>query len=158
MAAGYGRAVTDLPFVDRPAVEVAAPPAVTWRALADHFGGGGSSGGAIGGLFARAVGVRHRDRGGAFPAPGSTIRGFRVARSEEPRLLLLEGSHRFARYELEFEIEPLAGGTSSLAATTRAAFPGVHGRLYRAAVIDAGTHRVAMRRMLGAIRTRAERA
>jgi hypothetical protein len=158
MCARYGRVVTQLPFIDRPAVEVGAPPEVVWRALTGYWGSGAAVEAPFADLFVRAIGVRERGPDGRFPAVGSTVRGFRVGAAEPPRRLLLEGRHRFSVYELEFEIEPAGDGRSTLAGITRAAFPGAAGRLYRLAVIDAGTHRLAMRRMLGAIRSRAERA
>jgi hypothetical protein len=115
-----------------------------------------------GGLLARgfvaAIAVRDRGPSGRFPEPGSTIRGFRVAVAEPPRRLLLEGRHRFSVYELEFEIEDRGPGGSALCATTRAAFPGAAGRLYRAVVIGTRFHRLALRGMLGPVRARAERA
>lgn len=157
MRAVYGRVVTQLPLIDRPAVEIAAPPAATWDALVEHLGGE-LSGGALTAAFVRVIGVRHPAPSGRFPETGSTIRGFQVAASEPPRRLLLEGSHRFSVYELEFAIEPRADGVrSELTAITRAKFPGI-GRLYRMAVIGAGPHRVLTGRMLRAVRKRAEGA
>jgi hypothetical protein len=43
-----------------------------------------------------------------------------------------------------------------LSARTDAAFPGIHGRAYRAAVIGSGGHRRVMERMLRSIRRAAE--
>ncbi|MBZ0090389.1 MAG: hypothetical protein K8H90_08440 [Thermoanaerobaculia bacterium] len=69
--------------------------------------------------------------------------GFRVAESEPGRRLALRGRHRFARYALTFVLD---GGR--LCAQTHAEFPGLRGRLYRAAVIDSGGHRLITRRLL----------
>ena len=75
--------------------------------------------------------------------------GFRVTESTPPHRLVLEGRHPFSRYALVFEIDPLDGGTASRArAQTWAAFPGPHGRVYRALVIGSGMHAVLVRRML----------
>jgi hypothetical protein len=81
-----------------------------------------------------------------------------VAAVEPPARLLLAGRHRFSVYELEFEIAELAEGRSEVCAITRAAFPGAAGSLYRAAVIGSRFHKVAVRGMLGPVRSRAERA
>jgi hypothetical protein len=88
---------------------------------------------------------------------GSTIVGFRVARSEPPGSLALAGRHRFSDYSLTFAIDDLGGGRSRLSATTRAAFPGAIGRVYRALVIGTRGHVVAVRSILAAVRERAER-
>ena len=150
--------MTDLPFVDRPCTEVGADPATVWDALVARLARE-NEGGALARGFVAAVAVRDRGPSGRFPEPGSTIRGFRVAASSEPpRRLLLEGRHRFSVYELEFEIEDRDGGRSAVCATTRAAFPGAAGRVYRAAVIGSRFHRLALRGILGPVRSRAERA
>ena len=67
---------------------------------------------------------------------GATIPGFRVARSDPPREIALEGQHRFSRYRLTFEI----------AARIRLAHPGGDPRgvsrcsraFYRALVVGSG--------------------
>jgi len=68
--------------------------------------------------------------------------GFRVDQAEPGRWLAFRGRHRFSRYALTFILD---GGC--LRARTHAAFPGVLGRLYRAAVIGSGAHRLVTRRM-----------
>jgi hypothetical protein len=78
-----------------------------------------------------------------------------VARSEAPVELALEGSHRFSRYALILRIDDL-GGRSRLRAETRAEFPGPHGRVYRALVIGTRGHVLMVRRILGAVKRRAE--
>jgi hypothetical protein len=75
--------------------------------------------------------------------PGEAVPGFRVVEAEPGRRLVLGGRHRFSRYTLTFVIED-----GFLRAQTHAAFPGVLGRLYRAAVIGSGAHRVVTRRLL----------
>jgi hypothetical protein len=91
--------------------------------------------------------------GPPFPAVGATVPGFHVAQSAEPRLLGLEGRHRFSRYALTFRLEPHDGSTR-VSAETRALFPGIAGTLYRAAVIGTRGHVVAVRSMLRGVRRR----
>jgi hypothetical protein len=123
-----------LPFVDEHSVEVAEPPEVVWGALWSvlhrSFGGSRRSR-----AFGRVVGVRDRD----------PIVGFRVAEEDPGRLLVLEGEHRFARYRLSVLLD---GGR--LRATTHAAFPGPHGRVYRLLILPTGFHRRVVRRLLAA--------
>jgi hypothetical protein len=69
--------------------------------------------------------------------------------------LLLEGSHRFSRYELHFNIEEAQNGASLLAAETRAEFPGLAGTLYEAAVIGTRGHVIVVKRLLGLVARRA---
>jgi len=66
-----------------------------------------------------------------------------VAEAEPGRRLALRGRHRFANYRLTFIFD---GGL--LRAQTHAEFPGILGRLYRAAVIGSGGHRIITRHML----------
>jgi RNA polymerase sigma-70 factor (TIGR02960 family) len=73
--------------------------------------------------------------------------GFAVAERRKPSRLVLVGHHRFARYELVFEVDT-AGGHTTLRARTFAEFPGVLGRLYRTAVIGSGGHAFVVRRLL----------
>ena len=70
---------------------------------------------------------------------------------------MLEGEHRFSRYALIFHLDPLPGGRSRVRAETRAAFPGLRGRAYRALVIGTRGHVLAVKRLLRAVRARAER-
>src|SRR3954468_20906237 len=74
--------------------------------------------------------------------------GFHVTESDAPRKLVLEGRHPFSRYALVFLVEPAGDGRSHVRAQTWAAFPGPHGRLYRALVIGSRLHVVAVRLML----------
>jgi len=83
-------------------------------------------------------------------SPGQALPGFSVVASEPPSRLTLEGRHRFARYRLTLLLDE-----DRLRAQTHAAFPGVAGRLYRAAVIGSGAHRVVTRRLLRKVVSRA---
>jgi hypothetical protein len=75
---------------------------------------------------------------------------FAVVDEQRPHLVVVAGKHRFSRYGIVFRIAACAAG-STLSAETRAEFPGVSGRTYRALVIGTGGHVVATRRMLRSI-------
>lgn len=107
--------------------------------------------------IAGLVGCEERGGRGFSGAAGETLPGFRVARAEPPREIVLEGRHRFSRYRLTFEIVP-AGTRTRVRAVTHAEFPGVRGSLYRALVIGTGGHRLVTKRILKSIARRAERA
>jgi hypothetical protein len=66
-----------------------------------------------------------------------------VVHVEPGQRLELRGRHRFAQYALTFIL-----ADASLRAQTHAAFPGIVGRLYRAAVIGTGGHRVITKTIL----------
>ena len=76
--------------------------------------------------------------------------GFGVAESRKPSRLVLAGHHRFARYELAFDVGT-DGGHTTLRARTFARFPGVLGFFYRAVVIGSGGHAIVVRRMLRSV-------
>ena len=142
----YAEAVTGLPFVDEHRVLIGAPPAAVWAALTAEvarFGGGGG--------LAALLGTEPRRASGTLPEPGATIPGFAVDHVAPGRELRLAGRHRFSRYTLTLVLD---GGTT-LTARTHAAFPGLTGRAYRALVIGSGAHRVAVGRLLAAVRRRA---
>jgi len=135
--------VADLPFVDVHRVPVTASPEQLWASLITT----------VGALFSR--GARAAWLLGCDPATGSrsftgrvgqTLPGFQVVEAEVGHRLALAGRHRFSRYRLTFLIE-----NGTLSAETRAEFPGIRGRLYRAAVIRSGGHMFLTRRMLRAI-------
>jgi hypothetical protein len=116
-----------LPFVDRHEIAIAAPPDAVWTRLWASFTRPGSVTDAI------------------F-APRETVR---------PERLRLGGQHRFATYELLFELEP-AGASTRLRATTHARFRAGLGRVYRALVIGSGGHALVVKRMLRRLRRAAE--
>nr|WP_244897609.1 DUF2867 domain-containing protein [Mycobacterium alsense] len=83
------------------------------------------------------------------PADPSTVPiGFVLDEARAPELFALKGRHPFAVYRWVFELDALPRGGTRLRAATRAAFPGIHGTLYRALVIGTGGHRVVVRRTL----------
>jgi hypothetical protein len=145
----------ELPRIDSRSVEVDAPPAIAWRALIDWMAG--SSQVQLRTRFARLLGCEPLQTTGEPGAQGSTIPGFRVARSVPPHELALEGGHRFSDYSLRFDIEP-RGGRSLCTATTHAAFPGLSGQLYKTAVIRSRAHHLLTKRLLDELARRAEDA
>lgn len=145
-----------LPFVDEHGVEVAAPPEVVWESVRRVAEGSFSSP-----ATSRVAGLLGCEPGAASgPRPlaeGSTIPGFAVARTEPGSELALVGRHRYSEYTLVFHLEGNGEGTR-LRAETRARFPGVSGRLYRAAVIGTRAHVLVTMRLLGAVKRRAEKS
>lgn len=129
-----------LPYIDEHGRRVDASVDAVWAALVEVLRRemGGSAG------FARLLGCDPaRTTAGFAGRPGETVPGFRVAEAEPGRRLHLRGRHRFSDYALTFVLDG-----ERLRAQTHATFPGLLGRLYRAAVIGSGAHRLATRRLL----------
>lgn len=155
----YGGATKSalLPFVDEHTVIVAADTARVWSTLSRvvdrSFSGTGKA------LFARVLGcadLTSSDRGAL--AQGSTRPGFHVCTATPERELSLEGSHRFSRYALSFHVEELGDERTRVSAETRAEFPNLRGRGYRALVIGTGGHVLVVHHMLAAVKRAAERS
>lgn len=145
-----------LPHVDEHSVEVAAGPDVVWEALLRVVEG--SFGTTRTARVARLLGCTDVEEHGPRPlATGSVLPGFHVEAAERPTVLALAGHHHFSDYALIFRSEELPGGRTRLRAETRALFPGLEGRIYRAMVIGTRGHILVTRRLLGAVRQRAER-
>ncbi|MFC9918983.1 NUDIX hydrolase [Agromyces binzhouensis] len=143
--------VDPLPHVDEHAVDVAAGRDAVWGALGEMLAHAASAG------FARMLGAEDTSLSGpAMPAPGAVVPGFHVVAAEPPARLALAGRHRLSDYELVFRIDELAPERSRLRAETRAVFPGMRGAAYRTMLMGLGLHRAATRRMLRAVRRRAE--
>lgn len=132
-----------------------APPAVVWDALLTACPGPSSSG-----LLRCWAFVW-----GGEPSVSNGL-GAHVIGAERPGLVVREvvpettwaaaGRHRFAAYQVVFRIASAEPGTSRLTVETYATFPGLAGRAYRAVVISAGPHSLAMRLTLWYLRRRAE--
>ncbi|MET0305527.1 MAG: hypothetical protein ABW196_04765 [Solirubrobacterales bacterium] len=145
-----------LPHVDEHSTEIAASPEATWEALLRVVEGSFSS--ARTGRVARLLGCADVEASGPRPlATGSAFPGFHVESAECPRELALAGSHRFSEYALIFRIEEAGDRATRLRAETRAVFPGLEGAVYRTLVIGTRGHVLVTRRLLGAVKLRAER-
>jgi hypothetical protein len=129
-----------LPYVDEHSQRIDAPADEVWTALLKVLRramGGGA-------WIARILGCDPaRGTTGFDGRPGEAVPGFRVVETDPGRRLVLRGRHRFSSYALTFFVEG-----DRLRAQTHAAFPGVLGWLYRAAVIGTGSHGVVTRRLL----------
>jgi hypothetical protein len=146
----------DLPRVDEHSTSIVAPLDTTWgsllRVVEGSFASGASSSGA------RLLGCGDTEASGPRPlAAGSALPGFHVETAQRPRELALVGNHRFSDYALIFRLDDANGSGTTLRAETRAAFPGLKGRAYRAAVIGTRIHVLVTRRLLAATKRSAER-
>ena len=142
-----------LSHIDEHASIVNADSGRVWRALGEVLGRERLPGR---GVVARLLDAQPATRSGDPLLAGSTLPGFSVVRSEPHSELALEGRHRFASYALIFRLGE-ADGRTTIRAETRATFAGAGGRIYRALVIGARTHALAVRSMLGGVRVSAER-
>lgn len=148
--------VERLSHVDEHSMTIEAGAGATWEAVLRVAEGSTDSPRASRG--ARLLGCADVEASGPRPlAVGSAVPGFRVQAAERPRELVLAGAHRFSDYALTFRIDDLGDGRSRLRAETRAEFPGLQGRIYRALVIGTRGHVLATRRLLRAAKRRAER-
>lgn len=141
-------AIAALPYVDEHAYEVAAGAGETWEALRvvveRSFGGPRVA------RVARLLGCEDEN-------------GFHVAVEQSPAVadpaeFALAGRHRFSRYALIFRVDALGPNRSRVRAETRAEFPSLKGAAYRAAVIGTRGHLLVTRRIVAAVKRRAERA
>lgn len=149
----------ELPYVDEHFVNVDADRHAVWDAVLYVVERAFSSPRAT--TAARALGCRDRAAAGPRPlAAGSAFPGFHVAAADAPHELPLIGRHRYSAYALTFRLAPAeeaGAGRVRLSAETRAAFPGLQGRTYRALVVGTGLHVRVTRRLLTAAKLRAER-
>jgi hypothetical protein len=150
-------ASVDLPRVDELSIEIEAARDDAWDAVLRVAEG--AFGAPAVGRAARLLGCADVAASGPRPlAVGSSFPGFHVEGAEPPRELILRGSHRFSDYALTFRLDEVGVGRVVVRAETRATFPGVKGRIYRALVIGTRGHVLVTRRVLAAIKRRAERA
>jgi hypothetical protein len=128
-----------LPYIDEHSQSVNASPDATWsallRVLRDTMGGSAA--------FARVLGCDPALGTELTGRVGETVPGFRVVAADPGRRLALRGRHRFSNYALTFELDG-----NRVRAQTHAEFPGVLGKLYRAAVIGTGAHKLVTRHLL----------
>lgn len=85
-------------------------------------------------------------------------RGFVLDEADPPHRLAAKGRHWFSRYRLTFVLDEVDPTHTRLTAISHAAFPGIHGRIYRALVIDSRMHRLVVRDMLRRISVAAGRS
>src|SRR5262245_25359754 len=128
-----------LPYVDEYSQRMDAPADVVWRALLTVLRREMSGNTPL----ARLLGCDPaQGTAQSVGQSGDAVPGFRVVEAEPGRRLALRGRHRFANYALTFLFDD-----DCLRAQTHAAFPGVLGRLYRAAVIGSGGHGLVTRHL-----------
>lgn len=148
--------IAQLPYLDEHATVIAAGVDDVWSALLHSLHRASSRAGAR--RYARIVGCADCTASGPRPlAHGSTIPGFHVVAAHPGRELVLEGRHRFSSYALIFSLEHVGLNRTRLVAESRAAFPGLTGTAYRALVVGTRGHVLMVRRLLAAVRRRAER-
>jgi hypothetical protein len=144
-----------LPHIDEHSLEIGAGTDAVWGALLQVLEG--SFGSASTARVARLLGCADVGASGPRPlVPGSVFAGFHVVTADRTRELALAGNHRFSDYALILRLAEQSGDRTLLRAETRATFPGVSGGIYRALVIGTRGHVLVTRRLLGAVKRRAE--
>lgn len=118
-----------LPYIDEHAITVAADAATTWAAV---------------------LRVVARD-----PVNPQAPTGFTIEECKRRERLVLRGRHPFSVYRWVFELDALSPHGTRVRSQTWAAFPGLHGRIYRALVIGSGGHGIVVRWMLRRIAAQA---
>ncbi|MFG2462282.1 hypothetical protein ACGFWE_35175 [Streptomyces sp. NPDC048523] len=147
--------ITGLPHVDVHTQIVAADAHAVWQSIGEVLDRSFSEGRFAG--YARLVGCPDRTPAGPRPmAKGSVYPGFHVRSADPGRELVLVGRHYFSTYALVFRLDETGPGLTRLRAETRARFPGPVGTLYRLLVIGTRGHAISVRRLLAAVRRRAE--
>ncbi|MGY1992761.1 MULTISPECIES: hypothetical protein [Mycolicibacterium] len=123
-----------LPYIDEHAITLDADAATTWAAVLRTLCGN--------------------------PAEPRPPFGFVIGECTPRRRLTLKGRHPFSIYQWIFELDDLGPHSTRVRSQTWAAFPGLHGKIYRALVIGSGGHKVAVRhtlkRIAGQLRPRPE--
>jgi hypothetical protein len=147
-----GVSTEELPRIDEHATTIRVDdPGLVWNALGEVIGRFWR----VPNLGTRILQAEPAARSGDPLIVGSTLPGFAVVRAEPGKELALGGHHRFSSYALIFRL--VAGERhTTLSAETRAAFPGVSGRVYRGLVIGTRGHVLVVRALLRATRRRAE--
>lgn len=143
-----------LPHIDEHAVVVDADLDATWSACQSVVDGSFRSVGRT----ARLLGCEDTAASGPRPlATGSTLPGFHVETADPEQTLALAGRHRFSEYALIFRLDGTSDGATTVRAETRAKFPGLKGGIYKTLVIRTRGHVLVTRRLLTAMKQRAER-
>jgi hypothetical protein len=145
-----------LPRIDEHDITVHAPASLTWDAVVDVFRRLASK--PTWRVLAQALRCKPVRASGTEGGIGTTLPGFVVARCEPTTEWALEGEHLFSHYALTFRIVPLDDAHCRVTAYTSAAFPGLHGSMYRTLVIGTGGHARGVRGILRSIRAEAERS
>ncbi|MFI6996872.1 hypothetical protein [Nocardia sp. NPDC050175] len=145
--------LSPLRLVDDQSVVINAPSAVVWRELGAVIGRAGSRGVELGGRLLR---LRPAAAAGDPLFVGSALPGFAIVRADPQRELALTGRHRFSTYAVIFHLAT-EGEQTTLRAETHADFPGMAGRLYKAAVIDTRLGTLGTRALLRMVQRRAQR-
>lgn len=144
----------ELPPLDEHGIEVDAPAEVAWAAIFPTLEK--SLDGKFAHRYTERVGASETEMHGDLHHPGGTLPGFTVTRAITPVMLVLAGEHHFSKYALVFRIDLLPGQRSRVRIESRAQFFGAKGRFYRAGVVGTRGHVIVVRRMLRAIKRRAE--
>jgi hypothetical protein len=149
----------DLPYIDEHSRTIGAPAERVWSALISvvRTDLGRIAPGALTGAM-RVEPTRWQGQWRETPRVGDTLPAFAVTESQPPERLALRGRHRFSSYALIFELEQTGSETCVLRAQTRAEFPGLSGRAYRALVIGSQGHRIVVKRLLRNVAQRAKRS
>ncbi len=144
-----------LPYIDEHGVVVDANLDTTWSACQRVVDGSFRSVGPT----ARLLGCEDTIASGPRPlVTGSTLPGFHVEIATPGQTLALVGRHRFSDYALIFHLDGTSDGVTMVRAETRARFPGLKGSVYKTLVIRTRGHVLVTRRLLKAMKQRAERS
>jgi hypothetical protein len=110
------------------------------------------------GPTARLLGCEDTIASGPRPlTKGSSLPGFHVEIADPGQTLALVGRHHFSDYALIFHLAGAGDDETTVRAETRATFPGVKGSIYKTLVIRTRGHVLVTRRLLTAMKQRAER-
>ncbi len=129
--------VSELPHIDDHELRIDAPADVVYPVLREYVD---------------SIGAKE-ERVLALLLGTDPPSGFEVVEEVPGRLVRLAGRHRFSRYQLLFELDDVPGGTI-LRARSYGEFPGLRGRVYRAAVIGTHGHVLATRHLLKQVQRR----
>lgn len=147
--------IEGLPPLDEHGIQIDAPSEVVWPAMIAAVRK--TLGHPTNARLVRGLGSEEFEIDKNFPAIGSTLPGFIVARVIGPAVLALEGEHDYARYALVFVLDPLPDERTLLRAQTRADFKGVRGKAFRRLTIGTHAHGALLRQILRKARRQAER-